>query len=185
MRLTWKEFKYKNLSLILLGLVIAFFISRLEPFRLLLLQLQSESYVGAILGGVLFVSTFTFGIGAIILVAVAEHSNLLAVAVLAGLGAVLGDLLIFSLVKDRLLGEITYLYHKLDGNPIQKIFYSHLFAWMLPILGAIIIASPLPDELGVGLMGLSNMSTFKFALVSFVLNTIGILLILVGYQTLR
>jgi uncharacterized membrane protein YdjX (TVP38/TMEM64 family) len=45
------------------------------------------------------------------------------------------------------------------------------------VLGAIIIASPLPDEMGVGLMGISKLKTSQFILLSFVLNAIGIFIV--------
>ena len=48
---------------------------------------------------------------------------------------------------------------------------------MLPIIGAIIIASPFPDEIGVSLMGLSKLSTPKFIFISYILNSIGLFLI--------
>jgi hypothetical protein len=49
---------------------------------------------------------------------------------------------------------------------------------MLPVIGAIIIASPLPDEVGISLMGLSKISTPKFIFISYILNSIGLFLII-------
>jgi hypothetical protein len=179
---SWKEFKYKNLTLVLIGLVAAFLITDYPTFQDLLLRLKDLKYFGAFLGGILFVSTFTFGIGTVILVSLAETSSPLTLAVFAGLGAVVGDLLIFRFVKDRLAEELRPLYQKMGKTRLGQIFYSQFFAWILPIIGAVIIASPLPDELGVSLMGISNISTYKFTLISFVLNTAGIFLILLGYR---
>ena len=150
-----------------------------------LLELQRLKYLGAFLGGVLFVSTFTFGVGTIILTSLTENFPIISIAFFAGLGASLGDLLIFRLVKDRLLEEIKPLYEKFGNSHLGKIFYSHIFAWTLPLLGAIIIASPLPDELGVSLLGIAKIKTSKFILISFVLNTIGIFLILLAYRTIE
>ena len=45
------------------------------------------------------------------------------------------------------------------------------------MIGAIIIASPFPDEIGVSLMGISKMKTYQFILISFLLNAIGIFLV--------
>jgi len=49
--------------------------------------------------------------------------------------------------------------------------------WTLPVIGAIIIASPFPDEIGVSLVGISKIKTYQFLLVSFILNAIGIFLV--------
>ncbi|PIU22301.1 MAG: hypothetical protein COT14_01790, partial [Candidatus Diapherotrites archaeon CG08_land_8_20_14_0_20_30_16] len=43
----------------------------------------------------------------------------------------------------------------------------------------LIIASPLPDELGITILAMSrNISEFSFVLISYVLNTFGIFVIL-------
>lgn len=183
--MTWKEFKYKNFTLMLVGLVLAFFLADYGPFVDLLLKLKHHQYLGAFLGGVLFVSTFTFGIGTIILTSLSDSFSLVLLAVVAGAGAVFGDLLIFRFVKDRLMEEIAPLFQRFGGDTLSKIFYSHFFSWTLPVLGAIIIASPLPDELGVTLLGIANIKTSKFIGISFALNTIGIFVILLGYQALK
>lgn len=182
---SWKEFKYKNITLVLVGLLIAFLATDYIPFQNLLLKLSELKYLGAFLGGILFVSTFTFGIGSIILTSLTDNFSIIGIAFFAGLGAVVGDLLIFRFVKDRLVEEIKPLYQKFGNSQLGKIFYSHVFAWTLPILGAIIIASPLPDELGVSLMGIANIKTHKFVIISFILNTVGIFLILLGYKAVQ
>ena len=183
--MTWKEFKYKNLALMLVGVVLAFFLAQFGPFKDFLLELRHYQYLGAFLGGILFVSTFTFGVGTVILVSLSQEFSPIVISFIAGAGAVVGDLLIFRFVKDRLMQEIEPLFHRFGGDTISQIFYSHFFAWTLPVLGAIIIASPLPDELGVTLLGIANIKTSKFIGISYILNTAGIFLILAGYQALR
>ena len=59
----------------------------------------------------------------------------------------------------------------------MHLIHTKYFSWTLPVLGAVIIASPLPDEMGVGLMGISKLKTSQFILLSFVLNSIGIFII--------
>jgi hypothetical protein len=59
----------------------------------------------------------------------------------------------------------------------MRIFSTPYFAWILPVLGAFIIASPFPDEIGIGLMGISRMKTWQFLLLAFVLNSTGIFFI--------
>jgi hypothetical protein len=45
------------------------------------------------------------------------------------------------------------------------------------VLGAFIIASPLPDELGLTLMGMSKVRLAVLVPVSFVMNAVGIYLL--------
>lgn len=160
------------------GIIFALFLSRVEVFHQFLLKLGGFEYVGAFFAGMLFVSTFTVATGALILLILAENLPLFPMAVVAGGGGVIGDLLIFYFVKDRLTDEIEDLYEKFGGRHLTHILHTDYFRWTLPLVGAIIIASPLPDEIGVSLMGISKMKTYKFIGISFLLNTAGILIVL-------
>ena len=155
----------------------ALVLSGYETFHSFLLNLGDLGYLGAFLAGMLFVSTFTVTTGAIILLILAERLSAIELGIVAGLGAVIGDLIIFKFLKDNLLEEITPIYERLGGNHLTKALHSRYFSWTLPVIGAIIIASPFPDEVGVSLMGISQMKTYKFLLVSFILNAIGIFLV--------
>lgn len=172
------HWKYKNLSIFSLSLLFALILSRFETFHTFLLNLGSFGYIGAFIAGTLFVSTFTVATGAVILLVLAESLSPIEIGIVAGLGAVVGDFTIFRFIKNNLTQELTLIYNHIDGNHhLQKILHSKYFSWTLPVIGAIIIASPLPDEIGVSLMGISRMSTFRFLLLSFVLNAVGIFLV--------
>ncbi|MDD4026601.1 MAG: hypothetical protein PHO75_00245 [Candidatus Shapirobacteria bacterium] len=171
--------KYKNLIILFFGIILAIILSQVESFHSFLLHLNNFGYIGAFIAGILFVSTFTVATSALILLTLAEVLSPIEIALIAGLGAVVGDLLIFNLIKDNLFNEIKEIYNKIDQkNHLKKIFYSKYFNWMLPVIGAIIIASPLPDEVGISLMGLSKISTPKFIFISYILNSIGLFLII-------
>jgi uncharacterized membrane protein YdjX (TVP38/TMEM64 family) len=107
----------------------------------------------------------------------AERLSPIEIGLIAGLGAVIGDLTIFRFVKDDLIKEIKPLYKRLGGNHLAHALHSKYFSWTLPVVGALIIASPLPDELGVGLMGISKLKTYQFVIISFILNALGIFLV--------
>lgn len=173
-----KHWKYKNLSFLFFSLVLAYFVFRNETLHTFLLHLGNFGYVGAFLAGMLFVSTFTVATGAIILLVLTETLSPIEIGVIAGLGAVVGDFAIFRFVKDDLAREIKLIYNKIDRNHhFKKVLHTKYFSWTLPVIGAVIIASPLPDEVGVSLMGISKLKTYQFLLVSFILNAIGIFLV--------
>lgn len=174
----WKQWKYKNLTFLLISIIFAFFLSRYEPFHTFLLNLGSFGYIGAFLAGALFVSTFTVATGAVILLVLAEALSPIEIGIIAGLGAVVGDFTIFRFIKDNLTQEIESIYDHIDGDHhFKKVLHSKYFSWTLPVIGAVIIASPFPDEIGVSLMGISKMKTYQFLLISFILNAIGIFLV--------
>lgn len=172
------KWKYKNLTIVFFSVVLAVILSRIEVFHSLLLHLGGFGYIGAFIAGMFFVSTFTVATSALILLILAEALSPLEIGLIAGLGAVVGDLLIFRLVKDNLAREIEDIYNHIDRKKhLKKVFHSKYFSWTLPVVGAVMIASPLPDEMGISLMGLSKISTSKFILLSYVLNSIGIFLV--------
>ncbi len=174
----WRRWKYKNLTFLLISIIVALFISRYEPFHNFLLNLGDFGYIGAFIAGILFVSTFTVATGAIILLVLAERLSPIEIGIIAGLGAVVGDFFIFRFIKDNLAQEVNDIYEHIDGNHhVKRIFHTKYFSWTLPVIGAIIIATPFPDEIGVSLMGISKMKAYKFLLVTFILNAIGIFLV--------
>lgn len=173
-----KHWKYKNLTFLFFSLVLAYVALRNEILHGYLLHLGNFGYIGAFLAGILFVSTFTVATGAIILLVLAETLSPIEIGLIAGLGAVVGDFVIFRFVKDDLVREIKQIYNIFDKrHHFKKVLHSKYFSWTLPVVGAIIIASPLPDEIGVSLMGISKLKTYQFLLVSFILNAVGIFLV--------
>lgn len=172
------HWKYKNLTFVFLGIIIAIILSRIEAFHTFLLNLGGFGYIGAFIAGILFVSTFTVATGAVILLVLAERLSPIEIGIIAGLGAVFGDFTIFRFLKDNLTSELESIYNHLNGDHhFEKVLHSKYFSWTLPVIGAIIIASPFPDELGVSLMGISKMKTYQFLIISFLLNAIGIFLV--------
>ncbi len=169
--------KHKNLLLFILGLVVAYFLSQNQGFGDFLVRLGNYGYLSAILAGALFVSTFTIATGALILMTLARTLSPIELILLAGIGAVLGDLLIFLFVKDDVVKEIEPIYNEITGSHLKKILHTRYFAWTLPVVGAFIIISPLPDELGVSLMSVSEIKTGKFLIISWVSHTVGMFLL--------
>jgi len=172
-----KSHSHKNIILIATGILLAVLLSQNEAFHTYLLHLGGFGYIGAFIGGMLFVSTFTVATGALILLVLAEKLSPIEIGLIAGLGAVTGDTIIFHVVKDTLKEDIKELYIRFGGRHLSHVFHSQYFHWTLPVIGALIIASPLPDELGVGLMGIAKMSSLRFLLISFLLNATGIFLV--------
>ena len=170
----WKTFRYKKSLLFLCSIAFAVILFRYEPFHELLLGLGNAGYVGAFLAGMLFVLSFTVASAMVILLVLAEKLSPIEIGLLAGLGAVVGDYIIFRFIKDDFSEEVTPLYNKLGGKRLTSLLKTKYFSWTLPIIGAIIIASPFPDEIGVTLMGVSQMKKYQFIVLSFLLNSVGI-----------
>lgn len=179
MKKRWHRYHYKNLTYLAISFIIGIVLIRNELFHNFLITIGDLGYVGAFIGGALFVSTFTISIGAIVLALLAKSLHPLEIGVIAGCGAVFSDFVIFHFIRSKeLISEVKHFFDYFGGDKITHLLHSKYFSWTLPVIGAIIIASPLPDELGVGLMGISRMKTYQFIIVSFLLNSIGISLVI-------
>lgn len=173
----WKKWKYPYLTGILISFLIAIILAQNDFFKNWLLNLGSLEYIGALVAGMVFVSSFTVAISAVVFGIMVQNIHPLALALIGGVGAVMGDYLIFKLVRSHLQDEIAAILGVNNISHIKTVLYSKYVAWMLPLIGVFIIASPLPDELGVSLLGISKMSEGKFILISYISNTLGILAI--------
>lgn len=69
------------------------------------------------------------------------------------------------------------MFTRLQHPTLRALFKTPYFSWLLPVIGAAVIASPLPDEAGVSLLGLSKIRKWQFFAITFALNAVGIFLI--------
>ncbi len=174
----WRRYHFKNLTYFGISIVVGLILLKTPFFREIIFHLGNFGYIGAFFGGILFVSTFTVSIGTALLLLLAETLHSIEIGIIAGIGAVVGDLIIFQYIRSKgLISEIKHFFEFFGGDKLKHLIHTKYFSWTLPVLGAIIIASPLPDEMGVGLMGISKLKTSQFILLSFVLNAIGIFLV--------
>jgi hypothetical protein len=132
---------------------------------------------GSFLAGTFFTSMFTTAPAIVVLAELSQSNPLMVVAIFGGFGAALGDYLIFRFVRDRVAEDTAFLLSHSKFTRLPKIFKTRLSRFMVPLVGALIIASPLPDELGLALLGMSKMNDRRFLLLSFLLNAGGILII--------
>jgi uncharacterized membrane protein YdjX (TVP38/TMEM64 family) len=124
-----------------------------------------------------FTSVFTTAPAIVVLGQLALHTPLWVVALFGGLGAVVGDYILFLLVREGVSRDVNELMRHAGLRRLRKLFHTKLFHRLLPLIGALILASPLPDELGLAMLGLSDINKDRFLLVSFVMNALGILVI--------
>jgi len=177
MIISWKSWPYKNSTLLVVSLVLFIYLLKSPYVQGFISTVGAFGYFGSFISGIFFVSIFTVAPASTILFDIAKTLNPFIAAITAGVGAVIGDYIIFRFMKDGVFEELAPLIKQRGGSLIVKLFSSPFFAWIIPILGALVIASPLPDEIGIGLMGLSKVKNWQFILITFLLNAIGIFII--------
>lgn len=134
-------------------------------------------FVAEFIAGALYTSFLTSPIAVAMLLVLAKEGNPIIIALLGGMGAVLGDLLIIKVFRDNYKSGVDNVSKKLQLQRISAILRQFHMAFLIPLLGAVIIASPFPDEIGLLMLGVSRLEYKQIAIVSFILNSAGILLI--------
>lgn len=175
----WRHWHYKNTALLVASLVCFLLLADSPSVKAVISWAGSLGYIGAFFAGILFVSIFTVGPASVALFYLARSLNPFGIAIAAGLGGMIGDYLIFKFLKDRVFEELKPVFINHGGKPLKKLFKTPYFSWILPIVGVILIMSPLPDEIGLGLLGISRLKTWPLLGFLFLLNTSGIFLVII------
>jgi len=165
----------RNLFLLVVSLYTAFELYRTGAITTWILGAMPHIVPGSFIAGMGFTSLFTLAPASIVLIEIAKVSSPLMVALIGAAGAVVGDLLLFMFVRKSVSDGAMTLLNKPMRRRLRYLLHHKLLHWVLPITGAIIIASPLPDELGLALMGFSRMRVSVFIPISYVMNFLGIL----------
>jgi len=164
----------RDLGVVALSIVIAVILAKTGALAGILTSTQEWELLGSLVAGIFFVSIFTVAPAGVVFFEIAAANSIWEVALFGGIGALIGDLLIFRFIKDSISEDIQWLMSKTKQERLFSIFRPKLFKWLIPFIGALIIASPLPDEAGLAMMGLSKMKTSVFIPISFTLNFLGI-----------
>mgnify|MGYP000911877739 CR=1 FL=1 len=180
----YNHWRYKNTVLLIFSIIVFLFLADTPFVHNLIDYLGEWGYFGAVLTGIFAVLTFTAAPALVILYNLSDKINIYELALLAGLGSVIGDFLIFSFFKDKVFIELEPIITRFTERPFMHIFHTPYFAWLTPVIGAIIIASPLPDEMGVALLSASKIKKWQFILLTFMLNSLGLLIIISGARAI-
>lgn len=164
-------------AIVVLSIFVAIILAKTGSIESLITSTQEMRFIGSFIAGILFVSVFTAAPATVALGEIAQSNSVITVAILGGLGALVGDLIIFRFVKDKLSEDLLNLIKTPKSKRLILISKMKGAKWAALLIGALIIASPLPDEIGVAMLGLSKMKNSFFIPLSFVLNSAGILVI--------
>ncbi|MFA5853634.1 MAG: hypothetical protein WC866_00970 [Patescibacteria group bacterium] len=170
---------FKDIGVIVASIAVAIFFVSTDTVARFLVSTREMQLIGSFVAGVFFTSAFTT---APAIIALGEISALggsaWSTAAIGALGAVLGDLILFTIVKDRLSEHMaTHLKNTKGWSSFSFLMSTKSLRWLSFFIGGLIIASPFPDELGVSLLGISKMRTSWFVVLSYTFNFIGILAI--------
>lgn len=181
----FRNYKYKGLTFIFISILLTIFLSKYNLLNDGLFNLRQIPFLGSFIAGILYVSASTAALGILMLSDLSTTLHPIEIAIIAGLGGAVADLVLFRFFKGDLIREITPIYNSFGGKRLTKLVYHKYFRWSLPIIGAIIIASPFPDELGISLMGLTQIKTYQFIILSLILDITGVFLLVSAFSLIN
>lgn len=175
----------QDTTIIILSIIVAIILVKTDVLAKILTSTKELEILGSFVAGIFFTSVFTTVPAIVTLGEIARENSIVLTAFWGSMGAVIGDLIIFRFVQDRFSEHLTELLrHQGTGKRLKMLFKLKYFRWLTLLIGGLIIASPLPDELGISLLGFSKMRMSWFIVLSFTFNFIGILLISVVAKAL-
>jgi hypothetical protein len=167
----------KDVTIICASIIFAILIAKSGAVEQLLGLTRDIGILGSFITGIFFTSILTLAPATVVLGEIAQTTPLLQVALYGATGAVIGDLLIFFFIRDGISDDVTSFFKSTRFSRFFFLFRHKRMKWISPVVGALIIASPLPDELGIALMGFSKVKTALLIPISFVMNALGIVLV--------
>ena len=168
----------RDLGIVGLSIIIAGLLIWLNIPAALLGYANGLGYASSFLAGSFFTSIFTTAPAIVTLGEIARVDGLFETAFFGAIGAVIGDLILFRFVRDQLTEHLILVLRRHHlARRLRAGMRKPSYRWLAFIVGGIIIASPLPDELGISVLGFSKMNSRLFIPISFTFNFLGILLI--------
>jgi hypothetical protein len=174
-----KVFKYPKLTLFIATVLIVYFLFSGVLYEPLYNVLVYLGYFGTFLAGILYPYSFTSVAATAILLIIAKTQNVLYAGLVASFGALLSDLAIFFFVKRSFGDEVLRLSKEPAIQRFSRRIRPSIRAPLIVAFASILIASPLPTEIGIMLMtSVKKISTKKFAVIVYALHVSAIYVIL-------
>ncbi len=167
----------RNLAILAISVALAALLAKAGVFEEIIRASQGVALLGAFIAGLFFTSVVTVAPATVALGALGGAFNPFVIAAIGALGSVLGDLVLFRFVRDHVSEDFVALFRRTRVTRLAHALHLEAFRFFTPFIGFLVIASPLPDELGIAMMGISHLKTRTFALLSYAANFLGILII--------
>jgi hypothetical protein len=173
------KIKYPKLSLFILSVILVYFFFSGLAYEPLHDGLRFVGYFGTFLAGLLYPYALTSAAGTGILLILAKEQNIFLAGVIAGIGALISDIILFLFVTHSFSDEVQKLSKETVVRTINRLISDSIRVYLLATFAYLLIASPLPTEIGILLMtSIRNISFKKFISIIYVLHASAIFIIL-------
>ncbi len=164
------------------SVVLAVYLIRSDLISVIVAHTTQFGIAGSFIEGFFFTSVLTTIPAIVAIIESATYVPAWELALIGGFGAVCGDLLVFRFVQSSFTEHmLRAVFHPKLMRLGTRIASGPLW-WFGPLLGVLVIASPLPDEIGLLMMGLSHIRLIQFVPLAFIANAAGIYMIATAAQ---
>ena len=180
-----REHYLRDILVLLASITLAIVLKNSGALTWLLERAEQVRYLGSFVAGAFFTSFFTV-IPAVAAIAQLSQSGIpIAQLALAGAaGAMVADSIIYFLLREAVAEPLLMLVQAGSSERLKRFVRRGKHRFTGTLIGAIIIASPFPDELGLLLMGLSKARWYTMAIIAYVLNAGGIAIVALAARAL-
>jgi hypothetical protein len=166
-----------DFALLILGGALSVWLFQSKILENLFFLPMMYKFVAIFVAGIFIPFIFTAAPASVVMLVAAKIVPFYALAVFGGLGALFGDLVVFRFSKKQLGEDLTYIVSLDKEDRLAHILHLRIFRWMTPLFFVLIIASPIPDEYAVALLGLEKVAGGRFVLMTFLIHASAILCI--------
>ena len=175
------KFRYPKILILIIAIVASYFIFKSPQIMQYLPVIEKYHYIGIFISGILLVFGFTAPLAIGLFVSV-NPSNIFLAAIVGGAGAAIADIALFNIIKVSFMDEFRRLEKTKIIKEIEKdadYFGEKPRHYFMYAFAGIIIASPLPDEVGIAMLsGLGKINQKVLGILAFILHTLAIYLFL-------
>ena len=177
--------KYPKLSLFIISVILVYVIFSGLAYKPMHDALLLMGYFGTFLAGLLYPYALTSAAGTGILLILAKEQNFLLAGVIAGIGALASDIILFLFVTHSFSDEVQKLSKETFVRTVNRWIPDSIRVYLLATFAGLLIASPFPTEIGILLMtSIKNISFKKFISIIFILHVSAIFIILLIGNTI-
>ncbi|MFH0873929.1 MAG: hypothetical protein V1846_03810 [Candidatus Komeilibacteria bacterium] len=169
----------RDLGIIILSILVAIFLVQTGAIHHFVALFKGQYVLSSLVAGFFWSSMFTIAPAVAVLGDLSNSYPLWQIALFGAIGSVVCDAIIFRFVKDDVDEDLLYIFNLQPHRRLRHIIKTKVFHWILPLLAGLIIASPLPDELAMAVIGFTKVNKKVFTVITFIFSFFGILLI--GY----
>lgn len=144
----------------------------------------SSKIISSILAGAFFTSIFTVAPSVVGLLAIGQSFSPVWVAFFGAFGAMAVDIVIVNFIRKDISEDLKGLTRLAWRRHFIQAFHFGFLKWVALFFGTILIASPLPDEAGLFLIGVSRINPKALPLIFYLANFFGIYLLVSLAQAL-